>query len=67
MVNNTASNGSKYTPNKSWYFSLIQIGIIICGGLYQISMGERNDFLKDPNPETPSIGRVATAFYSGLW
>ena len=46
---------------------LIQIGIIICGGLYQISMGERNDFLKDPNPETPSIGRVATAFYSGLW
>ena len=56
----------KLPPNKSLYFSLI-IGIIICGGLYQISMGERNDFLKDPNPETPSIGRVATAFYSGLW
>jgi len=49
------------------FCKLLAIGIIICGGLYQISMGERNDFLKDPNPETPSIGRVATAFYSGLW
>ena len=56
----------KLPPNKLLHFSSI-IGIIICGGLYQISMGERNDFLKDPNPETPSIGRVATAFYSGLW
>ena len=29
--------------------------------------GERTEFLKDENQEVPSIGRLATAFYSGLW
>ena len=30
-------------------------------------MGERSDFLKDESSEMPSVGRLATAFYSGLW
>ena len=30
-------------------------------------LGERTEFLKDENQEVPSIGRLATAFYSGLW
>merc|ERR1719187_1175625 len=29
--------------------------------------GERTEFLKDDNQEVPSVGRIATAFYSGLW
>ena len=30
-------------------------------------VGERSEFLKDENTEVPSVGRIATAFYSGLW
>ena len=29
--------------------------------------GERDEFLKDNSSVTPSIGKLATAFYSGLW
>lgn len=29
--------------------------------------GERTDFLKDTSTEMPSFGKLATAFYSGLW
>ena len=30
-------------------------------------VGERSEFLKDESTEVPSVGRIATAFYSGLW
>ena len=34
---------------------------------YLTFSGERYNFLQDSNTEPPSIGRIATAFYSGLW
>ena len=43
------------------------IFIIIGGGIYQMCVGERSEFLKDESTEVPSVGRIATAFYSGLW
>ena len=30
-------------------------------------VGERTEFLKDDSTVVPSVGRIATAFYSGLW
>ena len=68
LVNCLSVKLATMVQNVFCFCKLLAIGIIIGGGVYQMSVGERgNDFLKDSNPEPPSIGRIATAFYSGLW
>ena len=67
LVNCISVRLATTVQNVFCFCKLLAIGIIICGGIYQISLGERVDFLKDSHTETPSIGRIATAFYSGLW
>ena len=65
LVNCLSVKLATMVQNVFCFCKLLAIGIIIGGGVYQMSVGERgNDFLKDSNPEPPSIGRIATAFYS---
>ena len=67
LVNCLSVRLATTVQNVFCFCKLLAIFIIIAGGIYQMIMGERSDFLKDESSEIPSVGRLATAFYSGLW
>ena len=67
LVNCLSVRLATTVQNVFCFCKLLAIFIIIAGGIYQMIMGERTDFLKDESTEIPSVGRLATAFYSGLW
>ena len=56
---------SKYPHFNSTYLVKVQFSLDLAVSF--LFLGERTEFLKDENQEVPSIGRLATAFYSGLW
>ena len=47
LVNCISVRLATTVQNVFCFCKLLAIGIIICGGIYQISLGERVDFLKD--------------------
>ena len=67
LVNCLSVRLATTVQNVFCFCKLLAIFIIIAGGIYQMIIGERTDFLKDESTEIPSVGRLATAFYSGLW
>ena len=67
LVNCLSVRLATTVQNVFCFCKLLAIFIIIAGGIYQMIMGERSDFLRDESSEMPSVGRLATAFYSGLW
>ncbi|XP_055390544.1 b(0,+)-type amino acid transporter 1 isoform X1 [Condylostylus longicornis] len=46
---------------------LVAVLIIICGGAYKLFQGNTQHLQNAFTGQTPSIGAIATAFYTGLW
>uniref|UniRef100_T1H1U6 Amino acid permease/ SLC12A domain-containing protein n=1 Tax=Megaselia scalaris TaxID=36166 RepID=T1H1U6_MEGSC len=46
---------------------LVAVLIVICGGAYKLAQGNVQHLSNAFNNPAPSIGAVATAFYTGLW
>lgn len=46
---------------------LVAVLIIICGGAYKLSQGNTQHLANAFTGKTPSLGAIATAFYTGLW
>lgn len=68
LVNCLSVKLATTVQNVFCFCKLMAIFIIIGGGIYQMCVGERSEFLKDKETTVaPSVGRIATAFYSGLW
>ena len=53
--------------NVFFFGKLLAIVIIIVVGFYRLAVGGTEGFLDDSNTQPPSVGNLATAFYSGLW
>uniref|UniRef100_A0A182MSY9 b(0,+)-type amino acid transporter 1 n=1 Tax=Anopheles culicifacies TaxID=139723 RepID=A0A182MSY9_9DIPT len=46
---------------------LIAVLIVICGGAYKLCQGNTQHLQNAFSGATPSLGAIATAFYTGLW
>ncbi|XP_061498886.1 b(0,+)-type amino acid transporter 1 isoform X1 [Anopheles gambiae] len=46
---------------------LIAVLIVICGGAYKLCQGNTQHLQNAFSGTTPSLGAIATAFYTGLW
>ncbi|XP_049529942.1 b(0,+)-type amino acid transporter 1 isoform X4 [Anopheles darlingi] len=46
---------------------LIAVLIVICGGAYKLCQGNTQHLQNAFTGPTPSLGAIATAFYTGLW
>ncbi|XP_035796314.1 b(0,+)-type amino acid transporter 1-like isoform X1 [Anopheles albimanus] len=46
---------------------LIAVLIVICGGAYKLCQGNTQHLQNAFSGPTPSLGAIATAFYTGLW
>ncbi|XP_053671342.1 b(0,+)-type amino acid transporter 1 [Anopheles nili] len=46
---------------------LIAVLIVICGGAYKLCQGNTQHLQNAFTGTTPSLGAIATAFYTGLW
>ncbi|KAL5276026.1 SLC7A9 family protein [Megaselia abdita] len=46
---------------------LVAVLIVICGGAYKLAQGNVQHLTNAFNNPAPSVGAVATAFYTGLW
>lgn len=67
LVNCLSVRLATTVQNVFCFCKLLAIAIIICGGIYTLTVGGREGFLDDTNAKLPTIGGFATAFYSGLW
>lgn len=61
-VNLATSVQNVFTAGK-----LIAIGLIVCGGTYELFMGRTQNLQNLFVNSSTSYGDIATAFYSGLW
>lgn len=46
---------------------LVAVVIIIIGGAYKLCQGNTQHLQNAFSTATPSLGAIATAFYTGLW
>lgn len=46
---------------------LVAVAIVICGGAYKLFQGNTQHLQNAFTGPTPSLGVIATAFYTGLW